>query len=363
MKAYIIPILLLLVTTQSCKTKTSNLDKYDRANLLQSIANNVILPAYADLKNATDALSIAINDFTINPTPTNLAAAQVAFENTLDKWMYCEAFNFEYASTSSLQNQIATTPANFAVIESELLNNNIDEAYINATGTTRKGLAAIEYLLYGSTQNTQDVLDSFTISSNAANRKQYLTALVQHLSTKATQANTAWNNGPSYTSFVSKTKLDIGGSLNAFVNTFAEHIEYVRRGKIGKPSGIENNGLMDTSGFEYRLSGSSLKNIQANIKAWKAIYTSNADIGLDDYLDFVDAKYNGNALSATISAQIDECLNKVAIINNPITKATLTQINDVKALHLEIKKLTVLTKVDLASNLGVIITFSDNDGD
>jgi hypothetical protein len=73
---------------------------------------------------------------------------KVAFENTLDKWMYCEAFNFEYASTSSLQNQIATTPANFAVIESELLNNNIDEAYINATGTTRKGLAAIEYLLY-----------------------------------------------------------------------------------------------------------------------------------------------------------------------------------------------------------------------
>jgi predicted lipoprotein len=86
-------------------------------------------------------------------------------------------------------------------------------------------------------------------------------------------------------------------------------------------------------------------------------------LALDDYLDFVDAKYNGNALSATISAQLDECLNKVAIINNPITKATLTQINDVKALHLEIKKLTVLTKVDLASNLGVIITFSDNDGD
>lgn len=363
MKAYLIPILLLLLTTEACKTKSSNLDKYDRANLLQSIASNVISPAYADLKNATDALSTATNDFTSNPTQTNLTTAQSAFENTLDKWMYCEAFNFEYASTSSLQNQIATTPANFAVIESELLNNNIDEAYINATGTTRKGLAAIEYLLYDKTQNAQAVLDSFNLSSNAANRKQYLTALVQHIRIKATQANTEWNNGASYTSFVSKTKLDIGGSLNVYVNTFAEHIEFVRRGKIGKPSGIENNGLVDTSGFEYRLSVRSLKNIETNIKAWKAIYSSNTGVGLDDYLDFVDAKYNGTSLSTTISTQIDECLTKVAAINNPLTKAALTQVNDVKALHLEIKKLTVLTKVDLASNLGVIITFSDNDGD
>lgn len=363
MKIYFIPLLLLMLSMQACKTKTSNLDKYDRANLLQSIASNVISPAYTDFKNTTDALSSATNDFNSNPTQTNLTAVQSAFENTLEKWMYCEAFNFEYASASSLQNQIATTPANFAVIESELLNNNIDEAYINATGTTRKGLAAIEYLLYDKSQNAQAVLDSFTLSSNSANRKLYLTALVQHLRIKATQANTEWNNGASYTSFISKTKLDIGGSLNAFVNTFAEHIELVRKGKIGKPSGIENNGLVDTAGFEYRLSGRSLKNIEANINAWKAIFTSKTGVGLDDYVDFVEAKYNGNPLSSTISAQLDECLTKVAVINTSLTKAALIQPNDIRALHLEIKKLTVLTKVDLASNLGVIITFSDNDGD
>jgi predicted lipoprotein len=357
MKVYFIPFFLLFLTIQACKTKTSNLDKYDRANLLQSIASNVITPAYTDFKNATGALSTATNDFTNNPNQTSLTAAQIAFENTLDKWMYCEAFNFEYASTTSLQNQIATTPVNFAVIESELLNNNVDEAYINATGTTRKGLAAIEYLLY------YNVLDSFNLSSNATNRKQYLTALVQHLRIKATQANTEWNNGASYNSFTSKTKLDIGGSLNALVNAFAEHIELVRKGKIGKPAGIENNGLVDTTGFEYRLSARSLKNIEANIKAWKAIYTSNSGVGLDDYLDFVDAKYNGNSLSTTITAQLDACLAKTAAINSPLTKAALTQVNEVKELHLEIKKLTVLTKVDLASNLGVIITFSDNDGD
>ena len=54
---------------------------------------------------------------------------------------------------------------------------------------------------------------------------------------------------------------------------------------------------------------------------------------------------------------------KANAINGSLESAAQNNVNTVKELHLELKKLTVLTKVDLSSSLGVVITFSDNDGD
>jgi len=360
----IVVLLAVICCISSCKKKPSPLENYDRATLLKNIADSVVVPAYTDFNNASNALKAAANDFTVLPNSTNLNALKTAWNNTVAVWMRCEMFNFGYANANSLNSQIGSTPANFIVIEGEIHGTNtIDENYISSTGTTRKGLAAIEYLLYGENISEQAVLDSFTTSSSVARRKQYLNVLCAHVHTQVGLAYNDWNNGNSYTNFLSQTQLDISGSMNLLVNALVEHIEFVRKGKVGKPLGIDNGGVADPSLCEYKLAPRSIENIRENIAQWKEIYTGKTGIGLDDYLDHVGAQYNGTALSTTISQQLDVCLTKANGITVPLHSAVTLQPQQVNALYLELKKLTVLTKVDMSSNLGVVITFSDNDGD
>lgn len=369
MKKNITPLVLFFVAIISlllyaCKSKPSALEKYDRSVLLTNTADSVILPSYHYFNMAAFALKNTADTFSNNPTIANLTALRTAWNIALTGWMHCEPFNFEYANANSLSSQIASVPANFTVIESEIHGTTIlDASYMAVTGTTRKGLAAIEYLLYGNTGLQQSVLDSFNVSASLVRRKQFLQLLCQHVYSNSTAVYTDWNHGNSYTHFVSQTQLDISGSLNLLVNAFTEHIEYVRKSKLGKPAGIDNSGSADGTLCEYTLSSRSLENIKENIVAWKELYSTNTGIGLDDYLDFVDAQYNGALLSQTITQQLDVCLSKANDITVPLHLAVTQQPTQVNALYLELKKLTVLTKVDLASNLGVVITFSDNDGD
>ena len=363
MKIYFPVFISVLFFIGGCKPKPNLLEKFDRATLFKNMAEGVMTPAYNEFNNAVVANQISTSTFIGTVNTLNLSTVRMDWNMTVLKWMRCEMFNFEYANAVSLNAQIGATAANYEVIETEIHGSNIiDESYITTAGTTRKGLAAIEYLLYG-INGEQAVIDSFTTSAFAQRRKQYLTSLLQHVHTQTSAAYNSWNGGNSYSNFVAQTQLDISGSLNLMVNALTEHIEFTRRGKIGKPSGIENAGIVDTTLCEYRLAKRSIQNIRENIAAWKVIFTGNTGIGLDDYLDHVNAQYNGAILSTTIAEQIDLCLTKANAISVPLTQATFEQPTQVSALHLEIKKLTVLTKIDLASNLGVVITFSDNDGD
>lgn len=359
----ILLFVLTLLLFQGCKPKKSALETYDRATMLKSIADNVVVPGYAGFKQASDALYSTAQNFTTTPNSGNLTSLKTAWNNAVASWMHVEMYNFYYASENTLGSQVASWPVDFPVIETEVHGSNtLDEPYITATGTTRKGLSAIEYMLYGDGITEQAVLDSFTNTPTAQRRKDYLLSLCAHVKTQSASVYNDWNGGPSYSSFTTQTQLDISGAMNLLVNGQTEHIEFVRKNKVGKPGGIDGatvNGLV----CENRLTPRSLENIKENIKAWQDITSGKGGVGLDDYLDHVGAEYNGKSLSATIAAQLDTCLLKCNEIALPLHTAVAQQPLQVQALYLELKKLTVLTKVDMASNLGVVITFSDNDGD
>lgn len=349
----------LLFLVWSCKKTTNPLDTFDRSTLLKNLADSVVVPAYSHYYQQTNALSIAAVQFSTSPTSTNLVDLKTAWAEANIAWMQVEMYHFFAANDLNANAQLASWPANFSAIETEINGTaTINEPFIASTGSTRKGLSAIEYLLYGS----DGVIDSFTLSATKERRKAYLTALCAHQVSLSSALQNEWKGGSSYTQFTTQTQLDISGAMNLMVNSLAEHIEFVRRDKVGKPSGNEGSNIDGTKCENY-LSQTSLLNIQANILAWKTILTSNNTVGLDDYLDHVDAKYDNQLLSTVILEHIEVCLQKADAISVPLHQAVVSQPQQVSELFLALKKLTVLTKVDLASNLGVIITFSDNDGD
>lgn len=353
--------LCVLFSFSACKKKSTALENYDRGTLLKSLADNTIAPAYNNFSVQADSLYATAVLFAQTNALNDLAKVVTQWQHTVDAWQQCEPYNIGYVRDNSVGAQIASFPSNNLVIESEIAGTStIDENYIAATGTTRKGLSAVEYLIFGTSGNTSAVQDSF---ANSLRRKAYLVALCAHIKTVAHSVKAEWNGGASYNYFTTQTQMDISGALNQFVNALVEHIEFVRKSKVGKPCGVEPGATADYSKLENRYAPRSLENIKHNIAAWRACFAISNATGINNYADAVDATYNGEKLSVVILNQLDACIAKANAINGSLESAAQNNVNTVKELHLELKKLTVLTKVDLSSSLGVVITFSDNDGD
>ncbi|HEY0977420.1 MAG TPA: imelysin family protein [Flavobacteriales bacterium] len=363
-------ILLSACTLSGCSKDEKPEDgpgsNFDRATLLQDLSRNVIVPAYAQANTAAIALQQAMEQFATGANQANLDAARAAWNTMMDAWMACEMFHLGPQYAENLDQRIAYSPINTALIESEISGNGpVDAEYIAGTGVTRKGLHATEYLLYGAGDNDPSVLEGFILGAHAERRRTYLRSLSMDIAARINVVHQAWQpTGGNHTAtFNNATQSDINGSLNLMVNAWIENIERTRRDKVQAPSGIEMGGTPQPMLAENRASGRSMANIRIAIAQWKRVFTSGDGLGMDDNLNAIDARYQGEPLAAKVLSELDLALTNCAAITLPLDQAVEQQPAEVNALYLTLKRLTVLTKIDVASNLGVIVTFSDNDGD
>mgnify|MGYP005737848937 FL=1 len=93
-------------------------------------------------------------------------------------------------------------------------------------------------------------------------------------------------------------------------------------------------------------------------------YSTNEDgIGLEDYMDFVNAQYNGENLSIATNNQFQLIKDNLSQLNDPLSNEILTNKVNVSNAYENMQQLVPLIKVDMTSALGVLITYQDNDGD
>jgi hypothetical protein len=338
---------------------------YDRAAMLLNWSENIILPNYEALKVQTANLKTQTSTFLSVPNITNLQNLQSAWFNAVTAWKRCEMFNIAYAETIMLDNQIDSWSTNPAVIEQEIAGANpIDDTFIENTGTTRKGFPAFEYLIFGDNLNESEILTKYSSAENAARRKQYLQSLANHLDKKAGEVLTYWQNPANRQAFQNSTSIDLTSSTNVLVNELIVNLEVVINNKIGVPLGKKNNGIVQPNSVEALYSGASVNHILRNVETIEAVFLGKTGAGLDDNLDFVGAKFENILLSQAIKNQFTEIYQKINLLDSQtLREAVLNNPAQVEAIHVYLKKLLVLIKVDLTSQIGITITISDNDGD
>ena len=108
--------------------------------------------------------------------------------------------------------------------------------------------------------------------------------------------------------------------------------------------------------------------ILLTLEAIESIYlgrdkSGNNGLGLDDYLDHLQIKHNTENLSTAISKQFALAKQKVQAITVPVSELVAHDAPTGEAAYVELVKLLVLLKTDMPSNLGVMITYQDGDGD
>lgn len=362
----IIPIatLVLLTTWQACKKDDKeDKDTFDRSALLTSIADHVLLPAHQQLATTAGSLTSATEVFVTTPNTANLATMQAEWQNMKVQVKDIGPFNFGPALDELVHNRIDKWPTNIAFIENFIhTEDTITSAFINSIGSTSVGLPAMEYLIFGP-DGESAIIDSFTVSVYAEQRKQYLLSLALSLELAADILIDIWTErGDNYVAdFKAATGNGLDGSVNILVNQLIAQTERTMRNHLLDP--LEYS---DPEQVEAPYAQTSLPMVRENVIAIRNTFnggTNATDIGLDDYLDDVDAKYDGTPLSQTINGQIDLVLSKLDAIPAPLADAVVNSPNEVQDAADALRDLLALVKIDLASSLAVTVTFSDNDGD
>ncbi len=357
-------ILLMLLITACSEDSGDEADDFDRVALLDNMGRNIILPNYLSFyQRATDLKDVA-NNFAANPSMQNLENLQASWKAAALAWKNAEAINLGPVDQLFLKTSIDNWPTNTIAIEEALTTTTaIDNAYISSLGSSSKGLPAIEYLIFDLETGNQAILNAMVASTN---RPVYLVALCENLQSLAMQLSAAWDpDSEDYLdTFIEADGKDVGSSINMLANNLIFLAEIVKNEKIGVPLGKKSLGELLPKNAEAWRSQSSLSFIQANLKTLKSLYKGANGAGFDDYLNHINSRYlQDEPLSEVIEAQFDNAIEAAEAISMPLTAALTQEKDKVELAFSEAQQLVILLKTDMMSSLGLLVTFSDNDGD
>lgn len=365
-------------------------DTFDQAALVANLADNVIAPTYAEFAAQAGQLNTQIAAYCDaltaqqEPNPA-LETARTGWQSTMTRWQYAEVMQIGplKLNNSNLRNKIYSWPVVSRCAVDQ------DVAYFeagNVNGTpyditlrteTRKGLDALEYLLFN------DNLDH---------------------SCSATTAPAGWNDRPeaeralARCHFAAEVSADLSRNAEALVSQWAEYAPILKN--AGQPGSefadihdavndlsdalfyvdsVTKDGKLDSpyqqfagacntpeceAVLESPLSAHSIANIEANLRALKAMFAGQlgeeAGTGFDDYL----IEVGSSELAGQMAADIDTAIATTAGYEQSLAQTLTEQPDQVQQTHAEVKAITDKMKVDFISALALELpstSAGDND--
>ena len=348
-------------------------EDYDKLSLLTNLADNYIIPSLDAYKSKIITLNIHVDSFIVNPNISNLTLLRTNWEEALLNWQDIGFLDFGPSEYILLRKQTNTFP-----IDTTELNNFITLADWNldyASSYDSKGLQALDYLLFKPGYTDSELITYFQNNTNA---KNYLKAVAEDLNQNINYVTNQWvtyredfinDFEVTQSNFSTNSQ---GSSISNIINALCLHYEfYVRRGKVGLPLGVFNgfSQLELPELVECYYSGKSTQNLVRSINSLRKYVTGSSylnndnGLGLDDYMDFVNAEQSTQQLSTVIDNQFLTILDEVNNINGPLSEEIINNKSQITQTYQELQQLVPYIKVDMTSALGVLITYQDNDGD
>lgn len=336
--------------------------EYTRTAQLKNTYENEIIVLATTFIQKTSLLKTSIVNFKNNTSISNLTIAKENWLEVLKTWKQLELYNLSAVENSFIHFEINRWETNTDNINKFIDGNEvINEAFIAPKGSSSKGISALEYLLFSSDDN-QNVLNSFTIDTNYDRRLDYILALSENLYLKSNELFSLWENDK--VSFISSIENGISGSQNQLTNAMINLIEEVIISKLGNPLGDNSGGVLKIDALEAARSKSSLLIIKEHLTALKRCYTGafiDNDIqwGFDNYLKLISRE----DLDINILDAFNECQIKIDNITNALSVELLENTKSITDLQESFRDLLILVKVDLSNAIGATVTLNDNDGD
>jgi uncharacterized protein len=337
--------------------------KVSREDVLRSLVQKVIAPGYTKLAAECTTLTKQIEEFNAAPNQAALERARqtwiaaAAAADSLGGFQFGPIVDREFSSTFYYWQTIPSRIEN--VVDDPSLA--IDQSLIESAGATSKGLYAIENLLFDRPAGLQteppESAKALDLLSASKRRREYLIAAAQDMAHKASLVSADWAAlGPQ--SVAEKFITDTQNSINILVNNLTQSLEITYFNHL-------NFVLMIPSPIEKQLnrvkgsrSNTSLQRVIVALEGVENFYTGAGGVGLRDSLVSVNP-----TLAARVQEQFKIAIAKTREIAVPLERAAVDKREAVQSAVDQAHALEILFKVDLASSLGVTITFTSGDGD
>jgi uncharacterized protein len=351
--ALLLAVLALFSTACDNDNGGTNND-FDRKQMLADYVATIVQPRFDGLYLAAEQLAMASQTFEQDASMDNLAQVKTKFQAVNAAFQRANAFNFGPMAENGLQKsmveELGTFPCNTTKIEAE-----ISDGVFSSDNFDRdaRGLAAMDYLLYGTAQPS--LID-------AASRRAYFVFVVEHFSAYLSNKRTALD--AYLAEFPNNNGTDAGSSTSLLYNEFVRNFEAVKNFKVGLPAGKrpgQTGPAPELSEGFY--GGSTLDLLRSNLVAIKGIYSGETGkLSFDDYLQTV---VGGPELVMATTAQWDKvwtALNNVPT-DQPFKELLAQQHPSIDSLHTELQRHTRFFKSEMSSVLGIAITYASGDGD
>lgn len=363
--AFAAACLALLLLALGCKEKPDDkTPQYDRAALASHMADGLIRPGYDRALQAANQLQDAVDAFAASADQDRLDSLQARLRALRHTWQSVSAYEFGPGATRYLRQAVNTFPADASQIEANISSGTWDLDL--AQNADARGLPALDYLLHGSAADDAAILARFQDPADSAGCHLALASLVGDVQALLQGVVTDW---ASYRStFTANTGTDVGSATSYLVNQFNLDLEQLKNARIGIPLGKTTLGQPVLANVESRYGGYSVALAVTQLKALRDQFQGRTaegvnGYGLDDALLSVEAKRDGVPLQDVILDGFDSALAALQAVPDPLEATITSNPALVDAAYIQLQRLVVFTKTDMASSLGILITYTDNDGD
>jgi len=366
-------VLILLAGIFACSKKeaaekdnTNTGASADRKAVLIQLADEIIIPSYANFKLKLDVMVSKTNAFGNAPTVTSLQELRTAWVDAYKEWQKVEILDFGPAEMYAIRGYMNIYPANVTKITANIAagNANLDLP----ANYTASGFPGLDYLINGAGTNDTEIVAFYTSPTDGAKRIAYLKNIAAKMSAMFGFVSAEWN-GAYRETFVNKTTIDASSPFSSLVNGYIRSYESaVRSGKFGIPSGAMENGTVSPQNVEayYKKDISLTLAKTAHLAAidffnGKSVKSGTEGPSLKTYLNSLPSS---TTLAAGINAQFAATTQKLNAINTE-NLSSVVQNNNQQMIDVynEMQKLVPLLKVDMTSAMSISISYTDNDGD
>ncbi len=332
---------------------------FDRSEMLEELADNLIIPNFLSLQASLGELNASVSALIENTTEQNLLLAQEAWKQAAIDFQHCSAFGFGPASLplGEFAAVIGVFPVDEEAVEQNILDTDFN---LPASFSTNiRGLFTIEYLIFDLEEDNNQVLESLD-----QNRKNYLTLIVNEVDFTVDNIINEWQ-ADYRESFIANNGTAAGSSVSLLYNSFVKDYENIKNFKIELPAGLTAGQTATLpESVEAYYSGISLDLIKEHFQNTKNIWrgagrTGSDIIGFEEYLTTV---VGGQELVETTKVAINDI--DVAILDIPEGRLSDNiETSEVQVLRNELQENTPNFKSSMSSLLGISITFNSGDGD
>lgn len=340
-----------------------------RRTFLRDLSERGAIAGYRVLASEAAALEAAIGALVTTIGPGTLDDAQQAWRDTRRAWKETEAFRLGPSETQRTSARIDWPTANPGQIDGEVGGSAaLSSAFIDTLGAQKVGFQAIEYFLFDPEDGDAGALEGLLGAQNGR-RRGYLVALATNLRERTEELRDAWepNGGDFGDDLVSsglggETFPTLKEAFDEVVNRMIFTAEVVEENRLADPLGLKTGGTPHPELVESPRSGDGAAGIVANLQGIADVYRGTYEGGQGSGIGAQVAPLNAE-IDANVRQLLDEAIAAVQAIPTPLSDAIVNQRDETIAAYEAVQRLRRALTLDVASVLGVKLTFGGNDGD